>query len=86
MQKFNNPEVEQRIIDLLEETSIPCSIEYVAQRFDLAWGTARAILLDLAVRGQVKIQKTTKSLIFWVEKKKEVQSVMQEEMGFVSVR
>lgn len=69
MQKFNNPELEEQIVDLLEETSIPCSIDYVAHNFNLAWGTARAILLDLAVRGKVKTQKTTKSLIFWVEHK-----------------
>lgn len=74
MQKFNNPEVEKQILDLLEETLIPCSVDYVAQHFDLAWGTARAILLDLAVRGKIKTQKTTKSLIFWIEKKKEVPS------------
>lgn len=67
MQKFNNPKVEQQIIELLKETPMPCSVDYVAQRFDLAWGTARAILLDLAVRGKIRTQKTTKSLIFWVE-------------------
>jgi len=70
MQKFNNPKLEQEIIDLLEETPIPCSIEFVAQHFNLAWGTARAILLDLAVRGKIKTQKTTKSLIFWIEKRR----------------
>ena len=68
MQKFNNPKLEKEIIELLKETKIPSSIDYVAQHFNLAWGTARAILLNLAVCGKVRAQKTTKSLIFWVEK------------------
>jgi len=66
--KFNNKKVEDKIIELLKETSIPCSVDYVAQHFNIGWGTARAILLDLVIRGKVKTQKTTKSLIFWVEK------------------
>jgi len=72
MQKFNNPELEEKIIKFLKDTEIPSSIDYVAQHFNLAWGTARAILLNLAVCAKVTAQKTTKSLIFWV-KKEEVQ-------------
>lgn len=68
MQKFNNPELEEKIINLLKKTEIPSSIDYVAQHFNLAWGTTRAILLNLAVCGNVKVQKATKSLIFWVDK------------------
>jgi len=68
MQKFNNPELEEKLIKLLKDIEIPSSIDYVAQHFNLAWGTARAILLNLAVNGRIQTQKTTKSLIFWVEK------------------
>ena len=68
MQKFNNPKLEEKIIKLLEETKIPCAIDYVAKNVNIAWGTARAILLNLAVNGRIQTQKTTKSLIFWVEK------------------
>lgn len=74
MPKFNNSEVEQQLMELLEQTPIPCSVDYVAQHLGMAWGTARAILLDLVVRDKIKTQKTTKGLIFWIEKKKEVKS------------
>lgn len=68
-QKFNNPKIESEVIRVLEKTPIPCSVEYIAQNLNLAWGTARAILLDLTVKGKIKSQKTTKSLIFWIERK-----------------
>jgi len=68
MQKFNNPELEEQIIELLKKTEIPCSIDFVAHNVDIAWGTARAILLNLVVLGKIQTQKTTKSLIFWVDK------------------
>ena len=62
--KFNNPEVESQILDLLYEAKIPVSIDYVANHLEIAWGTARAILLDMALEGKIKAEKTTKSLIF----------------------
>jgi hypothetical protein len=68
MNHFNNKNLEIQIVNFLKETPIPASIDYVAQHFNLAWGTARAILLNLVIDGRVQTQKTTKSLIFWVEK------------------
>ena len=68
MQKFDNPELEEQIISLLKETEIPCSIDFVAHNMGIAWGTARAILLNLVIEGRVQSQKTTKSLIFWAKK------------------
>jgi len=68
MQKFNNSKLEKKIVDLLKETEIPCSVDFVAHNVGIAWGTARAILLNLVIDGRVQTQKTTKSLIFWVEK------------------
>jgi len=65
---FNDKDLESQIVKLLEETPIPASIDFVAQHFNLAWGTARAILLNLVIDGRVQTQKTTKSLIFWVKK------------------
>lgn len=43
---------------------MPVSIEFVAQELGIGWGTARAILLNLAIQGRIAMQKTTKSLIF----------------------
>ena len=71
MQKFDNPELEEQIISLLKETEIPCSIDFVAHNVGIAWGTARAILLNLAVNGKIQTQKTTKSLIFWLDNNRE---------------
>jgi predicted ArsR family transcriptional regulator len=68
MQRFNNTKTEEKIIDLLKETEIPCSIDFVAHNIGIAWGTARAILLNLVIDGRVQTQKTTKSLIFYLEK------------------
>ena len=65
---FNDKKLESEIVEFVKKTEIPCSIDYIAQHFKLAWGTARAILLNLAVLGKINAQKTTKSLIFWVER------------------
>jgi hypothetical protein len=67
LQKWNNPELEALVMDLIGETAVPCSIDYVAKHFNLAWGTARAILLNLAVGNKIKVQKTTTGLVFWKE-------------------
>ena len=46
---------------------MPLSIEYVARHLEVGWGTARAMLLELALEGKIACQKTTKSWIFWVK-------------------
>lgn len=72
MNHFNNKDLENQIVELLKETPIPASIDYVAQHFNLAWGTARAILLNLVIEGRIQSQKTTKSLIFWVKRRSQL--------------
>jgi hypothetical protein len=62
--KFDSVNLQNDIVSLLKETKIPVSVEFVATRLSLGWGTARAILLNLSVQGRVKMQKTTKSFIF----------------------
>jgi len=62
--KFDNPSTQNDVVHLLYETKMPVSVEFVAQKLGIGWGTARAILLSLAVQGRVKMEKTTKSLIF----------------------
>ena len=56
----------QTLLKLLEKTSMPFSIKYVARHLNVGWGTARAMLLELVVDGKVAGQKTTKSWIFWL--------------------
>lgn len=67
--KFGNPNVQNNVIDLLNKTKMPVSVEFVAYNLGLGWGTARAILLNLAIQGRVKMEKTTKSLIFSINVK-----------------
>jgi len=68
MDKFNDEDLARQVVGLLAETSIPCSVDYIAEHFALSWGTARAILLNLVIQGKLKQQKTTSGLIFWVDK------------------
>jgi hypothetical protein len=63
-QKFGNPHLQNNVVKLLRETKIPVSVDFVAQKLNIGWGTARAILLDLSLQGLVHMQKTTTSLIF----------------------
>ena len=72
--KFGNPDIQNNVMSLLQETKMPVSIEFVAQKLSIGWGTARAILLNLAIQGKIRMQKTTKSLIFSIEKKDGSQS------------
>jgi len=67
--KFGNPNMQNDVIDLLKETNMPVSVEFVAQKLSIGWGTARAILLNLAVQGKLRMQKTTKSLVFSIDGK-----------------
>ncbi len=62
--KFDDPQIAKQVLTVLGEAKIPVSIDYVANHLEIAWGTARAILLNMTVQGKIKAQKTTKSLIF----------------------
>ena len=61
-----NSEIQTQLLNLLEKTPMPVSIEFVARHLTVGWGTARAMLLELVVDGKVACQKTTKSWIFWM--------------------
>jgi membrane protein required for beta-lactamase induction len=64
----NNPKLESDLISLLKKEKRPVSIDYVRHNLDLSWGTARALLLSLALLGKINSMKTTKSWIFWIKK------------------
>jgi len=64
--KFDDPDVEDNIVELLKIAKIPVSIDYVAHHMKVGWDTARAALLNLALQGKIKANKTTKSLIFFL--------------------
>ncbi len=62
--KINSPRLRVRVVELVRKTGQPVSMLYVAEHLNLAWTTARAILFDLSLNGQLKAIKTTKSWIF----------------------
>ena len=66
--KFNDPEIEKNLKKILAETKNPVSIDYVRYHLKINWGTARALLLTMALEGKIQSQKTTKSYIFWAKK------------------
>ncbi len=62
----------EQAMNLLKSAGTPCSISYVAKQLGIAWVTARALLLRLALEGKIKSQKTTTSFVFWINEKGEV--------------
>ena len=64
-------DLEKKIIQVIEEAGMPVSIQYVAYHVKVSWHTVRAILLKLAAEGKIKAMNTTKSWIFFIEKKEE---------------
>jgi Mn-dependent DtxR family transcriptional regulator len=70
--KVGNQTTQNSVIELLSKTKIPVDVEFVARQLGVGWGTARAILMDLALQGKVHMEKTTKSWVFTLNTKQEV--------------
>ena len=51
-------------MQIVNSTSIPVTIEYVASKIGITWPTARAVLFQLALEGRLEAVKTTGSWIF----------------------
>jgi len=54
----------KKIRDFIKQQEQPFSVNDVAKEFEISWTTARAILLELALEGEVEVMKTTKSYVF----------------------
>lgn len=67
MQRVNQSSIELQTIELLKASRTPCSISYIARQLDVAWVTARALLLTLAIEGKIKWQKTMNGTIFSID-------------------
>lgn len=70
MQKIDNPETEANVLQLMAEAKQPVSCDYIAFKMQIGWGTARGILLNMALKGQITALKTTKSFIFMTKPSK----------------
>jgi hypothetical protein len=64
MQKIDNPEIEKNTLQIMKEANQPVSCDYVAFKLHVGWGTARGVLLNMALKGKITALKTTKSFIF----------------------
>jgi hypothetical protein len=68
MQKVGNEHFEAEVIKLLEKTPMAVSVDYVAYHLNISWPTARSLLLNMALDKKIEAEKTTKSLIFRLNK------------------
>jgi len=60
----DNGTLKRAAIQLITKTPEPVSIDFVATNLRINWGTARALLFELVMNGQLGAIKTTKSWIF----------------------
>jgi hypothetical protein len=64
IQRINDPETEKTVLDVMKEAEQPVSCDYIAFNLQIGWGTARGVLLNMALKGKITALKTTKSFIF----------------------
>ncbi|ADB57516.1 hypothetical protein Arcpr_0450 [Archaeoglobus profundus DSM 5631] len=57
-------EIRKNVREFAKKQTQPFSVNDVAREFGISWTTARAILLELALEGEVEVMKTSKSYIF----------------------
>jgi hypothetical protein len=62
--KLEDRETVRSVISLVEATSIPVSVDFVAFNLKLNWATTRALLLQLSLQGELRALKTSKSWVF----------------------
>jgi hypothetical protein len=78
--KVGSKKFESKVETILTEAKMPVSAAYVAERLKVGWGTARAILLDMTVKGRVRMILTNIAPVFCLgEKKNESKDVGQNE-------
>jgi len=57
-------ELMERAAEIVEGAGKPVSIDYVAYQLSVSWHVARALLLELAAKGRIRIIDTTKGVMF----------------------
>lgn len=56
---------ENKAKNIVEKADKPVSIQKIANELDISWGTARAMLLSLALEGEIQGARTDKGWIFY---------------------
>jgi ribosomal protein S25 len=59
-------ELKEEAFKILKESQVPLGVGDVAKKLDVAWSTARIILLTLEAEGKVQSLKTSKSKVYFV--------------------
>jgi hypothetical protein len=77
VRKFEDPKIEQQILNLLQETAKPTTTDYVATNLKISWSTARMMLLSMALHGKIGILETTNSCVFLLKKTEPAQALNQ---------
>lgn len=52
----------------IARSPVPVSVEYLARKANVGWGTAIRYALEMLASGKIQGIKTTRSWIFWVKK------------------
>jgi len=63
-----NEQVENSVIELLKKTPMAVSTDYVAYHLRIGWGTARSLLLHMALEKKLEMEETTKGAVFRLPK------------------
>ena len=56
--------LKRKALEIVSRSRIPIDPEFVSKRVGIAWGTARFMLLELALDGKIQATKTSKSWVF----------------------
>jgi hypothetical protein len=64
--KIGTPEYESKALEILRNAKTPVSVGYVDLKLGVCWGTARAILFELTLKGKVKAQQTDNGKFFTI--------------------
>ncbi|MCD6241262.1 hypothetical protein J7K27_07080 [Candidatus Bathyarchaeota archaeon] len=65
MRKRLTQELKPDALKFIEDHSTPICITDLAKHLGVSWSTARQILMELLLEGEVDCQRTTTSSFFW---------------------
>jgi len=63
-QKFENPDVEKMVLDILKNSPEAPTVGWIAEKLDCCWSTAKILLIDMVRKGKIKIVKTSIGYVF----------------------
>jgi len=58
-------ETQKTVLKVIAGAPLPVSIDYIAKRVGIGWGTAIRYALELVIAGKIEGMKTTRGWTFW---------------------